>query len=148
MAESTGNFPATGYQWLCNGVAIPRATNATLVLDHMQGSQSGTYAVTAINEFGSTNGTMGVVTVAIPSLSIEQGPAPASVRVRAEGSPGQVMVLEISPDLSNWNPFFTSAPLSGPFYLDLPTTNWPSTFLRATTNWPGNLLHVAPERKP
>jgi hypothetical protein len=131
QAESVGDFPATGCQWFCNGAAIPRATNATLMLDHVQRGQSGTYAVLAENEFGSTTATMAEVTVEVPMLTIERGQAPTSVRVRGEGPLGQVLVLEISPDLSSWNPFFTSGPLSGPFYLDLPTTNSPRNFLRS-----------------
>jgi hypothetical protein len=130
QAASEGDFPATRHQWFCNGVAIARATNATLVLDQVQGGQSGTYTVMAENEFGSTTGTMAELTVEVPVLTIKQGPVPSSVRVTGEGELGQVLVLEISPDLSTWNPFFTSAPLTGPFYLDLSTTNAPRNFIR------------------
>ncbi len=53
------------YQWSLNGTNLAGATGATLLLTNVQCSQSGSYAVTITNIYGSTNSADAVVTVVL-----------------------------------------------------------------------------------
>ena len=61
-ANGTGPL---SYQWLFNGTNINNATNATLTLTNVQLNQTGNYAVTVTNLYGSTVSSNAVLTVTI-----------------------------------------------------------------------------------
>ena len=54
----TTGSPPMCYQWYFNGIAIPNATNNTLVVSNLQYSSAGTYSVTINNAVGGTNATV------------------------------------------------------------------------------------------
>ncbi len=65
---SSGSAPLS-YQWRLNGVAIAQATNSTLVLTNVQGSNGGIYSVRVTNAVGSvvsSNATLSIDT--FPSI--------------------------------------------------------------------------------
>jgi len=69
-ATATG---ATSYQWLFNGVSIPGATNARLVLSNVGSANVGSYSVVATNSIGSTTSTaatLGAVVTSSPGRLI------------------------------------------------------------------------------
>jgi hypothetical protein len=68
-------FPAPGYQWYFNGVAIGGATNATLELDDIQTNNVGNYSVTVANAYGVLNSqTAALASVTWPgSYTVVQG---------------------------------------------------------------------------
>lgn len=57
---------AITFQWRHDGVDIPAATNASLVLSNVQAADAGTYTVVVANQFGSTTSTGAVLTVTDP----------------------------------------------------------------------------------
>ncbi len=61
-ATATGT-PPIYYQWNDNGTPISGATNSTLTLSNVQGSDSGSYTLSASNSVGGTNSTAAVLTV-------------------------------------------------------------------------------------
>jgi hypothetical protein len=68
------SFPASGsptpaYQWSLNGVAIPSATSANLIINNATAADAGTYTCTATNASGSVTSspaTLNVVSTANP----------------------------------------------------------------------------------
>ncbi len=61
-ANATGT-PPLSYQWYFNSNALTAATNASLVLDGVQNSQSGSYGLTVTNNYGSATGVVAHLTV-------------------------------------------------------------------------------------
>ncbi|MBW8863482.1 MAG: immunoglobulin domain-containing protein, partial [Verrucomicrobia bacterium] len=67
QANANGNKPLT-YQWVLNGVDIPGATNATLVLSNVWLNQAGSYSIRVSNgagSFTSSNAALSVLNVVI-----------------------------------------------------------------------------------
>ena len=62
---ATGTAPLA-YQWYWNGVALPDATNRTLVLTNLQPAQAGTYTVTVANFVGTVGSRGAVLNVQVP----------------------------------------------------------------------------------
>ncbi len=89
----SGPGPFT-YQWTKNGVDIPDKNSATLTLTNLQPGDSGVYAVTVTNAYGSISSTSATVVVQAP-LAITTQPvsqavwagATASFSVTATGTP-------------------------------------------------------------
>jgi pectate lyase len=61
-ATADGTAPIY-YQWSDNGTPIPGATNSILTLANVQGSDAGSYTLSASNSVGSTNSTAAILTV-------------------------------------------------------------------------------------
>ena len=61
-AAATGTLPIS-LQWLYNGVIIPNATNATLLLTNLQIGQSGNYSLSASNLLGAVLSSNAVLVV-------------------------------------------------------------------------------------
>ena len=72
--------PPLAYQWLKNGVAVPGATNTSLVMANVQASQAGGYALAVTNLYGAATSQVAVLTVSatIPVTLVAQ---PAGVTV-------------------------------------------------------------------
>lgn len=67
FAEATGSSPL-GYLWSSNGVPIPNATNATLIIPNVTLAMSGSsYSVTVTNAAGSVTSLSATLTVLTPS---------------------------------------------------------------------------------
>ncbi|MEO6035701.1 MAG: immunoglobulin domain-containing protein, partial [Verrucomicrobiota bacterium] len=62
-AEVTGSSPK--FQWRFNNVAIPGATNRSLVYNSVQSSNSGNYFVIATNSLGSVTSSVAALTVVV-----------------------------------------------------------------------------------
>ena len=60
--------PAPTYQWRLNGVNIPAATSATLVLDNVQPKDAGHYSVAVKNSLGTVNSAAAEIEVLVPWL--------------------------------------------------------------------------------
>ena len=63
---ASGSMPLV-YQWKLNGVAIVGATNSSLILTNVQGSQAGYYTVLVTNASGSAIGGPASLTVHVPA---------------------------------------------------------------------------------
>ena len=55
LAPGMGGTPTPQFQWKFNGVSIPNATNANLVLNNLQPTDAGSYVLYATNALGWTN---------------------------------------------------------------------------------------------
>lgn len=64
FAVDAGGSSSLSYQWRFNGLDIPNATNATLVLSNLSYDQIGFYNVTISNGFGTTNSAKAFLNVA------------------------------------------------------------------------------------
>jgi uncharacterized delta-60 repeat protein len=90
---ATGTAPF-GYQWWKDGLVLPQATNASLLLTNLQASDSGQYRVVVRNGFGSLTSTVALLTVDNP-VTLDSGfnPGPgglgyphvSSLAVQADG---------------------------------------------------------------
>jgi len=134
VPTQTNAFPASHFQWLRNGVAIVGATNSTLIINHLLGTQGGTYSVVASNAFGATTNTVAVLTVEIPYLTFEPRLINGAFRLWLQGPPGQSLILEQSSDLRSWTPVLTNT-AALPIYQDFPANSFPQHFFRARP-WP------------
>jgi hypothetical protein len=113
-SAATGN-PAPSYQWQRNGVAIPGATNATLVISTVTTNDSANYRLVASNAAGSAASNEATLTVTSASAGnsapvIQQHPANqaamtgsnATFSAQASGSP-----------TPSWQWYRNGAPIAG-----------------------------------
>jgi len=70
-AWATGTEPLR-YQWTFNGMPLPDATNATLVLSNVQPEHGGPYQVIAANDFGADTSQVAILVVLSPPSIVEQ----------------------------------------------------------------------------
>src|SRR5207249_16357 len=66
-----GAFPLN-YQWRKEGVALPGATNLSLVLTNLQLTSSGNYALVASNVYGATTSSFAPLSVKLAELWISK----------------------------------------------------------------------------
>jgi len=71
-----GAAPLT-YQWLFNGVPIPGATNATLLLENLQAAQTGYYYVRISDAAGAIFSQLALLVVSLAATRCEQWDYPA-----------------------------------------------------------------------
>jgi lysophospholipase L1-like esterase len=64
-AGVSGTLPLS-YQWQFNGVSIPGATTTNLLLNNVQPTHAGNYALVATNTGGSATSTVAVLTILVP----------------------------------------------------------------------------------
>lgn len=102
--------PDLSYQWRLNGENIRGATTETLVLNHLQPGQAGTYSVVVSNFAGAVAAEIAQVTLALPIQAHLQW-----LRTNGAFSPvltGPVShgyVVQGSPDLLTWRPLYTNS---------------------------------------
>jgi VCBS repeat-containing protein len=66
LSGRTPNSPALTYQWTRDGIKLPSQTSSSLVLQNVQQSSVGDYAVIVSNLAGSATSTVARVTVIVP----------------------------------------------------------------------------------
>jgi cyclophilin family peptidyl-prolyl cis-trans isomerase len=115
LGASVQKNNTASYQWMRNGVAIPGATQSSLVIDGMTKDLAGSYSVVATNSWGSTTSRAATVTLASSSYSLIKA---LSVRAYLEDSqrvivgyvtngPRELLLTGIGPGLAS-----SSLPLS------------------------------------
>lgn len=67
---TAGGSPPLSYQWRKEGLDIPGANSATLVINGVQPVDAGSYTVAIYNEFGMIVSPEAILTVGVPSLAI------------------------------------------------------------------------------
>lgn len=95
------------YQWLFNQVALPRATNAVLVLSNAQATNSGTYAATVSDRNGTESSGSALLVVA-PLITL----APQS-QVGRVGQPVTFLVEAVGAPPLQYQWFHNGQPLAG-----------------------------------
>ena len=93
------------YQWQLNGIDIPSATNATLVLRNIQSENAGTYRVLVSNAFSSDASDEAEIVLledASVSLSFDPAIVGGTFVIRLNGPVNKVVDLQVSSDLVNW----------------------------------------------
>ena len=95
LAASAFSSTPVRYQWLRDGATITDATNATYVITNAQPEDSGSYAVMASDDYGSTTSSNALLSVVVrPSILSDPTPAnqvvsvgePISLTISAAGS--------------------------------------------------------------
>jgi hypothetical protein len=100
------SLPALNYEWQTNGVAIPGATNQTLVLTNLQAYNAGAYSVVVMNSYGSvTSAPPAILTVNDASIALYPG-------LTLYGNTGMIYGIEASTNLSDTNGWFNLANVS------------------------------------
>jgi Ig-like domain-containing protein len=80
-----------GYQWRCNGLAVPGGTNRLLEIPGIQPSQAGVYTVIVTNFIGSATSPAAMVGVISP---VPRTMVPGLI---LRGEPGAMLIIEYSP---------------------------------------------------
>ncbi|MEY2409363.1 MAG: hypothetical protein QOF48_2033 [Verrucomicrobiota bacterium] len=91
------------YQWRRNGVNLPDATNATLNLTNIQGSQTGGYSVLVTNVVGSVLSQTAILTLTgQPILTEPEYLSNGTMRFKLLGNSNQSYFIEVSTNLVDW----------------------------------------------
>ena len=134
FSVSAGGVEPLSYQWCFNGTNIPSATGATLTLSNVQAAQLGSYSVVVSNAYGAA--VSGTAELCIPlNIYMPAGGLTLSnglLRLPVVGAHGnQVIVLETSTNLVDWEPVATNDTPSVSFDWWWPVTDEPQRFFRA-----------------
>ncbi|MEI6607024.1 MAG: cadherin-like beta sandwich domain-containing protein, partial [Verrucomicrobiota bacterium] len=92
---ATMSIVATGavsYQWRKNGVAIPGATGATLLLNNVQAGDASSYSVLVTNAYGSVTSTSVTLTVNAPTTGAVLAWGAGATNTGTDPEFGQAMV--------------------------------------------------------
>jgi hypothetical protein len=113
LAVVADGMPAPVYQWCFNSTNVTNAVSASMTITNFQGSNEGSYWVTASNELGSATSQVAVLFLANPLRFVNPGMGSnGGFQFRAVGPAGSNFVVDGSTDLLNWTSLFTnSAPL-------------------------------------
>jgi hypothetical protein len=106
---------ALSYQWSFNGTNQSGATKSALTIASTQAASAGSYAVTVGDSVGNIASVPAVLTVRVPVITfstIEILPG-NHLHVQVSGDPVNV-VLQSSPDMSNWSVFASGSLSNGP----------------------------------
>jgi hypothetical protein len=118
------------YQWQCDGVNITGANGAACSVPNIQFNQCGSYSVVVGNLMGVVTNAIALVSVDSPLKIVSANPA------RISGSATQAAVLQLSTDLSIWNPIYTNPTSLLPInYLDINSPTRDHGFYRLKP-WP------------
>jgi len=102
------------YQWRFNGVDIPGATNATLVLTNVTVDKTGYYSVLVSNPFGQTNSAkayLSVVQVYVLPYMPSDLPAALSNVIAIAAGEYHVLALKADGTVATWPMSYYSLPL-------------------------------------
>ena len=100
---TASGLPAPAYQWRLNNTNIAGATNASLLLVNLQGTNAGLYSVLVTNIAGtqtSSNALLSLVASTQPTMQLVG--APDSVQLNCFGETGARYALETSTNLISW----------------------------------------------
>jgi hypothetical protein len=135
------------YQWITNGVPIPGATNATLILSNVVVSQSGSYAVMVGNTVGTNTSPAVTVTVLPASAPIFiMQPTPAAAQAYVNGQAAFAAVVNGAPPIAlQWQFNGTNLPGQTATTLILPNvqTNEAGSYVLTATNSFGTNVSTA-----
>jgi hypothetical protein len=136
FSVSASGTPPLLYQWQYNSNNLSGATNAQLVLNAVQSTNSGNYSLIVSNDYG--------VAVSSNAVLVVRGPyfdsTPGSIGLTVQGFEFQLdgltghgpVIIYASSNLLNWQPVFTNPPVNGSLqYLDSNATDAPYQFYRA-----------------
>lgn len=112
--------PPFWYQWRFDGGDIPGATNQTLVITNVQGSQAGTYNVLVYNTAGSVLSSNAILNINLPAKIWGQ---PADLRV-TNGTTANLAVVANGHGTLTYQWFFNGVPIAGATSNSLVLTNF------------------------
>ena len=120
--DAAGSAPLS-YQWFRNGQALAGFTIAELTFSHTSLADAGEYFCRVTNQFGLADSSNAVITVtsgsgAAARLFVEMGNG--GLQLRVVGTPDRQYRLELSTDLTAWQPVATNSAPDGVILLDLP----------------------------
>jgi hypothetical protein len=100
--------PPFSFQWRRDGMGLPGATGASLVLTNVTVCNSGSYSVIVSNAVGYSISAPSMLTVVdVPPFHFEPlGISGGNVTFRFEGEPNRLYRLEISTNLVDWSALF------------------------------------------
>jgi hypothetical protein len=126
-------LPSPAFQWRLAGTNLPGATNATLALTSLVGSQAGLYSVMVTNVAGaqvSSNALLSLIAINAPVL-LPALPAGGMVTLQATVDVGASYALEGSTNLIHWSALTNVTALSSPLNLTVPVnSSAPQNFYR------------------
>jgi alpha-tubulin suppressor-like RCC1 family protein len=141
IAGTTANFTVTAsgteplsFQWLKNGTNLANGGNVagantpTLTVSNAQTADAGSYTVVVSNAFGSVTSAVATLTVTVPTpprILVNDGSfgvVSNHFGFNVTGTAGQVVIVEGSTNLLNWQSLQTNTLGSGPFYFSDPAT--------------------------
>ena len=102
---SASGLPAPLFQWKFNGTNIAGATNTSLLLSNLLGTNAGFYSVLVTNIAGtqtSSNALLSLIASAQPTMQLAGPPAGGSVQLDCFGQLGATYALETSTNLVTW----------------------------------------------
>ena len=135
IVVASGSAPLS-YRWYFNTNSFfAGATNSTLTLANIQGTNAGTYWVVITNSAGAITSSVALLTV---SSGVPVPPQVASVVFNSgvfsfsvNGSAGQSYLVQASTNLTDWSTLFTTNPATLPFtWNDAGTSNFINRFYR------------------
>jgi len=126
---ATGLAPLN-FQWRRDGIGLPGATNAALVLANVTTSDSGGYSVLVTNSVGCSVSTEELLTVVdVPPFRFDQVQVNSNTFAFTLTAGGRLYWIESSTNLVDWSPVFGYG--GGPTVIS--KGNQPQLFLRAWT---------------
>jgi hypothetical protein len=127
---ATGMAPLS-YQWRFNDVPLAGATNATLSLNNVKGSNAGNYQVVVTNSLGSASSAKVALTISNPPTVQALGASPSGFALQLPVPVGRTFVIEASTNLINWTPIYTNVSLSGSVtFTDAASANYGQRYYR------------------